>query len=80
MIEDGVEGLLVQPGDPERLAGSLGELAASPTRRAELGSAARERQARDFSLEAVVRQTGELYTESLGRPSLESVQPSIQVS
>jgi glycosyltransferase involved in cell wall biosynthesis len=80
MIEDGVEGLLVQPGDPEWLARSLGELAASPTRRAELGSAARERQARDFSLEAVVRQTGELYTESLGRPSLEGVQPSIQVS
>jgi starch synthase len=80
MIEDGVEGLLVQPGDPEVLARSIGELAASPTRRAELGSAARERQARDFSLNAVVRQTVELYSESLGRPGVESVQPSVQVS
>jgi len=80
MIEDGVEGLLVQPGDPEQLARSIAALAASPERRAELGSAARERQARDFSLNAVVRQTVELYGESLGRPGVESVQPSVQVS
>ena len=80
MIEDGVEGLLVQPGDPELLARSIAELAASPTRRAELGSAARERQSHDFSLNAVVRQTVELYNESLGHPGIGSVQPSVQVS
>jgi glycosyltransferase involved in cell wall biosynthesis len=80
MIEDGVEGLLVEPGDAELLARSIAQLAESPTRRAELGSAARERQARDFSLNAVVRQTVELYDESLGRPGVAGVQPSVQVS
>ena len=80
MIEDGVEGLLVQPGDPQLLARAIGELAVSSTRRAELGRAARERQARDFSLDAVVSQTVELYEESLGRPGVESIQPSVQVS
>ena len=80
MIEDGVEGLLVAPGDPERLAKTIGQLAADPARRAELGSAARERQLRDFSLDAVVRQTVELYGESLGRPGVGSVQASVQVS
>jgi glycosyltransferase involved in cell wall biosynthesis len=80
MIEDGVEGLLVEPGDPELLARGIGQLAGSPTRRAELGRAARERQARDFSLNAVVRQTVELYDESLGRPGFTGVQPSVQVS
>ncbi len=80
MIEDGVEGLLVAPGDPEGLAKTIGQLAADPARRTELGSAARERQLRDFSLDAVVRQTVELYGESLGRPGVGSVQPSVQVS
>ena len=80
MIEDGVEGVLVSPGDAAALAARIGELAADPSRRAELGSAARERQARDFSLSAVVRQTVELYDESLGRPDVGSVRPSVQVS
>ena len=72
MIHDGVEGLLVPPGDPVALAVSIGELAGDPTRRAELGRAARERQAQDFSLSAVVSQTVELYEEALGRPAVEN--------
>lgn len=80
MIRDGVEGVLVDPGDAEVLAKRIGELVASPSRRAELGDAARSRQAQDFSLSAVVRRTSELYSESLGRPGVGNAHPSIQVS
>ena len=72
MISDGIEGVLVSPGDPAALARSIGQLAGDPVRRAELGSAARARQAQDFSLAAVVRQTSELYESSLGRRPVEN--------
>jgi glycosyltransferase involved in cell wall biosynthesis len=72
MIRDGIEGVLVSPGDPGALAESIGQLAGDSLRRAELGTAARARQAQDFSLTAVVRQTSELYVTSLGRPAVEN--------
>jgi glycosyltransferase involved in cell wall biosynthesis len=72
LIRDGVEGVLVPPDDPVALAVSIGQLAGDPARRAELGSAARVRQAQDFSLSAVVRLTSELYEAALGRPTVEN--------
>src|SRR4051812_301490 len=41
MVIDGVTGLLVPPDDPAALASALGELIASPARRAEMGRAGR---------------------------------------
>jgi len=41
LIEDGANGLLVPPGDPEALARAILELASDPERRAALGRAAR---------------------------------------
>jgi glycosyltransferase involved in cell wall biosynthesis len=41
VVRDGVNGLLVPPGDPERLAAALALVAASPDLRAELAAAAR---------------------------------------
>jgi glycosyltransferase involved in cell wall biosynthesis len=72
LIRDGIEGVLVPADDPVALAESIGQLAGDPARRAELGTAARVRQARDFSLSAVVRLTSELYEEALGRPTVEN--------
>jgi L-malate glycosyltransferase len=72
MIRDGIEGVLVAPGDPGALAESIGQLAGDAGRRAELGSAAQARQAQDFSLSAVVRQTSELYAASLGAAAVET--------
>jgi colanic acid/amylovoran biosynthesis glycosyltransferase len=54
-IDDGVEGLLVAPGDPVALAVALARLAEDPDLRQRLGTAARERMLRDFDLAANAR-------------------------
>jgi glycosyltransferase involved in cell wall biosynthesis len=42
VVRDGVDGLLVPPGDPIALAETLGKVLADPSRAAELGAAGRE--------------------------------------
>ena len=48
ILSDGIDGLLVTPGDVGELAGALSRLVKSPDLRSELGGAAR-RRAGDFS-------------------------------
>jgi glycosyltransferase involved in cell wall biosynthesis len=55
LLEDGT-GLLVQPRDPNALAGALGTLAGDVELRRRLGRQGRERVERDFSVESVVRE------------------------
>jgi phosphatidylinositol alpha 1,6-mannosyltransferase len=43
LVDDGVTGYLVSPGDPGELAAAVGRLAASPALRERLGEAARRR-------------------------------------
>lgn len=54
LVEDGVNGLLVEPGDVEGLAAALGRLARDASLRERLGAAARERVERAFSIEGNV--------------------------
>lgn len=49
LIEDGVSGLLVEPGDPAALAGAIGRLLDDPGLSASLGGEARKRVAERFS-------------------------------
>jgi glycosyltransferase involved in cell wall biosynthesis len=49
-IDDGVQGLLVEPGDAQGLADAIAALAADPALRERLGAAARERMLREFDL------------------------------
>jgi len=51
-VRDGVEGVLVAPGDVAALTQRLGELAAAPERRVALGAAAHARLTGAFSAEA----------------------------
>ncbi|KRE09979.1 glycosyl transferase [Bosea sp. Root381] len=51
-VRDGIEGLLVPPGDVEALAKALADLAADPERRAQLGHAAFARLTGSFSAAA----------------------------
>ncbi|MDA7948230.1 MAG: glycosyltransferase family 4 protein [Hyphomicrobiaceae bacterium] len=56
IIEDGVNGVLVQPDDSEALAQELERLIADPTLRARLGENGAARMRRDFSHERGVEQ------------------------
>lgn len=56
-LDDGVSGMLVGEGEPAALAAAVRTLWTDPPLRARLGTAARERMARDFD---VVRQVAEL--------------------
>jgi glycosyltransferase involved in cell wall biosynthesis len=61
LIEDGVHGLLFEIRDVTGLAGALRELLRDPDRRARMGESGRERQRREFDLDAAVRRVEEFY-------------------
>lgn len=67
LIEDGVHGLLVPPGDPAALAGAIGRLLEDRALAQRLGEAARERQHAEFDLDVVVGHLEELYLELYAR-------------
>lgn len=54
MIEDGVSGVLVPPGDPAALAEAISWLLSDPARMSELGRRAKDRVAAEFSVEGMV--------------------------
>jgi glycosyltransferase involved in cell wall biosynthesis len=60
-VRDGIEGLLVPPGDEEAAARALIKLATDPVLRAKLGAAARSRFEERFTVEAVKQTVGSLY-------------------
>jgi glycosyltransferase involved in cell wall biosynthesis len=65
VIEDGEHGLLVPPNDPEVLAGAISRVLGDPILAAKLGANGRRRVTQEFSFEAVVRQTEDLYRKLL---------------
>jgi glycosyltransferase involved in cell wall biosynthesis len=62
-VADGVNGCLVEPGDPEALARAILELQRHPERRRRLGEAARRTVSEKYSLEAMLRSLAELYLD-----------------
>jgi glycosyltransferase involved in cell wall biosynthesis len=67
VVTDGVDGLLVDPGDAAGLAAALGRLLGDGDLRATLGRRARER-AGAFDLADAVHRTEDVYLAALGRP------------
>lgn len=63
LIEDGRTGLLVPPGDAAALAGALARVLGDDDLRARLASAARERVAREFSVERMVTGVEAVYRD-----------------
>jgi hypothetical protein len=61
VVEDGVSGLLVEPGDVEGLRAALERLLSDPALRRRLGRAARTRIVDRCSLEAVAEATRNAY-------------------
>jgi glycosyltransferase involved in cell wall biosynthesis len=65
LIEDGRHGLLVPPNDPRALANAIGRVLGDPALAAWLSVNGRRRVKEEFSFEAVVRKTEDLYRELL---------------
>jgi len=63
LVEDGVEGRLVPPGDPVALAGAMAEMLGDPARLAAAGAAARRKVLGRFTIERVARETEALIRE-----------------
>ena len=63
LIEDGVHGLLVRPGDPVELAAAIRRLLDDRPLAIQLGQAARERQRANFDIDVMVRRLESLYLE-----------------
>lgn len=66
-IEDGVNGLLVPPADPNALANAICHLLAEPEMARRLGRAARESINERFSIDRMVSATEELYLSLLDK-------------
>jgi glycosyltransferase involved in cell wall biosynthesis len=69
-LRDGVDGLLVPPGEPAALAQAILRLARDPDLRGRFGSAGRARARSEFGLDGLVDATIAMYDELLatGRP------------
>lgn len=65
IVNDGVTGLLVPPGESVLLARAITHLLASPASAAAMGRRGRERYVREFSQEAMTRRWEQHYTELL---------------
>jgi glycosyltransferase involved in cell wall biosynthesis len=63
LIDDGVEGFLVEPRDVKGLAEALARLLRDQPLREQMGLRARDRQRRDFDIDQVVRRLEDLYEE-----------------
>lgn len=72
LIEDGVTGLLFQPGDVEKLAEHICTLAQNESLRKQLGQALYEKASRDFSVEATVSRQRKIYAEILRKEARKS--------
>ena len=65
VIDHGVSGFLVRPGDIEQLSTLLGKLIRSPALRQKMGRAARKRVRQEFGLSKVARLLDALYQQLL---------------
>jgi glycosyltransferase involved in cell wall biosynthesis len=61
LIEDGVNGLLVDAADEAGLAAAIGRMLADPEAARRMGEAARERRRREFTVDLMVRRFEALY-------------------
>ena len=66
LVQDGVTGLLIAPGDPAALAAALGSLHARPDWAAEMGAAARRQVLERFTIAGMARATETVYERVAG--------------
>ncbi len=76
VVEDGVNGLLVAPGDVEALARSVIDLLNRPDRRAEIARRNRDKAVRHFDLPIVAGRLATLYTAVRSRETTRITHPA----
>lgn len=65
LVEDGVSGYLVPPGEAGAVADRAAQLLSDPARRARMGAAGREKVAREFDIDAEARRLALVLTSAL---------------
>jgi glycosyltransferase involved in cell wall biosynthesis len=70
LIDDGMSGRVISPGDPLWLAGALETLFDSPELRGRMAARARSRISRMFSASRNVSQLGRLFVRTVARSGL----------
>ena len=65
VLDDGKDGILIEPGSVEELVEAAKKLLADPQRVASLGNAAREKVIADYSVDAMVEKTMAIYEKLL---------------
>jgi glycosyltransferase involved in cell wall biosynthesis len=68
VVEDGVSGFLIAPGDVRKMTERIAELARGADRRQAIGEAARARIAAAFTVESMVTGTTAIYEKALRGP------------
>jgi glycosyltransferase involved in cell wall biosynthesis len=63
LIDDGEQGLLVEPQDPAAFAAAVAELLRDRERARRMGERGRERRRTEFDIDVMVRRLEALYTE-----------------
>ena len=63
LIDDGVEGLLVEPQDPGGLGDAIARVLADPEEARRMGERGRERRRREFDIDVMVQNLQNLYLE-----------------
>lgn len=67
IIEDGISGLLTEPGDASALAEAIRQLLDDPDRAAAIGAAGRARQDAEFSVPVFVKRLSAIYDQTVAR-------------
>jgi glycosyltransferase involved in cell wall biosynthesis len=67
IVDDGVDGVLVPPGNPEALAEAIAGLLKDPERLGKMAGAGRDKVTRRFSFQTMVKQYEEIYDAALKR-------------
>ncbi len=78
IVEDGVSGMLVPPGDTEALAAAIRTLLEDPARCRAMGEAGARRARERFSWERTAEETIALYEQVLGRKIEPGVPPELR--
>ncbi len=68
LVEDGVSGYLVRPGDAQMLAARIKDLAGNPERRFTMGLAGREKIRAEFNVAPEAARIASLFLEGPGKP------------